>query len=115
MNKVVFLLILSLLLSYFTASHAQIIESFAGSVYLAEPGEYIVGIDIPAGTYSMELSDYKTNAGILINNPGDYGTTVMSEWFGEYTGIYEHDEVEINDGQLIYVYSNNVYLYPAEE
>lgn len=114
MKAKVVVLLLFLMSSFLTSGYAQISETLVDGIYLAEPGEYIVGEDLPAGIYDIELNDYKSIAGVLINNPGEYGTTVCTDWFGEYTDIYKCTDIEIEDGQLIYIYTNEIIFIRKE-
>lgn len=103
MKKFIILFVMFFLLSFSLTASAMISETDIEGVYLAEPGEYIVGVDIPSGVYNLALFDCNADAGILINNPGDYGTTVLCTWFGDLTGIYDCENIELEDDQLIYV------------
>ena len=72
------------------------------------PGEYVVGEDIPAGTYRIEIEDNTKSAIVLINEPGEQGHTIMYETLGKYGGTDAIGKVTVEDGYLVYINSSAV-------
>lgn len=81
------------------------------SPFIVPPGEYIVGDDIPAGIYRLEISDPKKSAIILVNEPGDYGRTVLYATLGKYGGSNNVGRIELKNGYLLYVYSSEILFH----
>ena len=82
-----------------------------GAPLVVPPGQYIVGEDIPAGVYRLAIADDSKTAIILVNEPGEYGRTMLYETLGKYGGTSFVGKIELKSGYLVYVYSSNIDFY----
>ena len=76
--------------------------------FTVPPGEYVVGDDIPEGTYRLEVADTSKTAVILINEPGEYGKTVLYETIGKYGGSNIVGKIQLRTGYLVYVSAGEI-------
>ena len=75
-------------------------------------GEYIVGQDIPAGIYRMEVIYPKSGGMLTIYQSDDKKRTLEETYLGEFWGIEKIGKAELNDGNLFKVHGNSLRLFP---
>ena len=78
------------------------------------PGEYIVGEDIPAGSYRIEVilpKEAFAYGSALVHDPADMFTSVSGDITGE--GFENIGNITMKDGQIfdVEVYSIRIYPY----
>ena len=75
-------------------------------------GEYIVGQDIPADIYRMEVIYPKSGGMLTIYQSDDKKRTLEETYLGEFWGIEKIGKAELNDGNLFKVHGNSLRLFP---
>ena len=75
-------------------------------------GRYIVGEDIPAGTYRMEVV-YKDSGGyVYFYESEDKKISFKESFLGEYWGVEEIGKMVLQDGNVIDISNNALRFYP---
>lgn len=89
-------------------------QNSSEALFSVPPGEYIVGEDIPAGTYRLEIANPSKSATILVNEPGEYGGTILCETLGKYGGTDIVGKTQFKSGYLVYIGSSAIDFYEYE-
>lgn len=76
--------------------------------FVVPPGNYIVGEDIPSGTYRLDIDKDRYSVSIHVKEPGQYGKTILYEYLGEVFDVYTVGKVELKDGYLVSVSSGEI-------
>ena len=76
--------------------------------FIVPPGNYIVGEDIPSGTYRLDVDKDRYSTSILVNEPGKYGKTILYEYLGKTFDVYTVGKVELKDGYLVSISSGEI-------
>lgn len=81
-----------------------------------DTGEYVVGCQVPAGTYRISAEQIKNRkVDLIVEDPesGDRTNWYLTDTIPE-NGIYRIDNIELHDGEILYVSGNQMMIFYSE-
>ena len=75
-------------------------------------GDYIVGEDIPSGTYRLEVV-YPSAGGYLhVYKSAESNVSIKDTFLGEFWGVVTIGKIQLEDGNMISISTNALRFFP---
>ena len=74
-------------------------------------GQYIVGEDIPSGTYRLEIVFQRSGGYLTIYDSKDNMKKIKGSFIGEYWGVVEIGKLELNEGNVVDISGNTLRFF----
>lgn len=81
-----------------------------------DTGEYVVGCQVPAGTYRISAEQIENRkVDLIVEDPesGDRMNWYLADTIPE-NGIYRIDNIELHDGEILYISGNQMMIFYSE-
>ena len=75
-------------------------------------GEYLVGEDIPAGIYHMEVVFPNAGGMLTVYQSNDKKRTLEETFLGEFWGVDKIGKMELNENNLVKIHGNTLRFFP---
>jgi len=74
--------------------------------------DYIVGEDIPAGTYRMTVKFPSSGGTLVVYETSEKRKKTFNSSLGEFWGVVEIGKVELEEGNLVHIHGNTLTFFP---
>ena len=74
-------------------------------------GEYIVGEDMPAGVYRMEVVFPNAGGHMTVYDTDKSRTTIDQSYLGEFWGVLEIGKIKLEEGNVLRINGNSLRIF----